>query len=163
MNYLEGASSPQDLFIKDARKQVYIIDSSVVLKWFFTQNEQDVETAEILYAKTLDRDYYMVCAELLVYELLNIFKYKANFTEERIEEVIKEIFNIIVFDRIDYNIFLSACKISKKIGDSIYDSIYIAMSEKYLAPFITADKKLYGKAKKYGYNVTFLPDFAKQF
>ena len=47
----------------------------------------------------------------------------------------------------------------KKTNNSIYDSIYIAISEKYKAPFITADKKLYEALKSHNYNIVLLDDF----
>jgi len=50
-------------------------------------------------------------------------------------------------------------KYRKKTNSSIYDSIYIAISEKYRAPFITADKKFYEVLKSHNYNIVLLDDF----
>ncbi|HEY4696267.1 MAG TPA: type II toxin-antitoxin system VapC family toxin [Candidatus Hydromicrobium sp.] len=56
--------------------------------------------------------------------------------------------------------YISAYEISRKIDASIYGCIYIAMSDIYKAPLITADKKLYESAKNLNFNVVFLDDFA---
>jgi len=160
MSCFEGLNDIESMLIKDARKEVYIIDSSIVLKWFFTKGENDIETAKIIYEKTLDRDYHMISPDLLIYELLNIFKYRTDFSEVKLEGIIKKIFNILIFSHIDYKTLINAYSISKKIEDSVYDCIYVAMSEKYRAPLITADEKLCKKAKKYNYDVISLTEFA---
>jgi len=161
MSCFEGLNDIESMLIKDARKEVYIIDSSIVLKWFFTKGENDIETAKIIYEKTLDRDYHMISPDLLIYELLNIFKHRTDFSEVKLEGIIKKIFNILIFRHIDYKTLINAYSISKKIEDSVYDCIYVAMSEKYKAPLLTADEKLYKKAKEFNYDVMLLTEFAK--
>ena len=59
----------------------------------------------------------------------------------------------------EYKSYINAYNISRRINSSIYDGIYIAMSEKYKAPFITADKKLYESAKNFNFSDLFLDDF----
>ncbi|MCL5985356.1 MAG: type II toxin-antitoxin system VapC family toxin [Actinobacteria bacterium] len=163
MSYLEKSNNIDNLILRDARKEVYIIDSSVILKWFCTEDEGDTETAEIIYKRALAMDCHLISPELLIFELLNIFKHRTDFSESKLEEIVKDIFDIFVFTRIDYKTFVDAYSIARKIEDSIYDCIYIAMSEKYKVPLVTADKKLYEKAKSYGYDVILLSDFVKMY
>ncbi len=65
----------------------------------------------------------------------------------------------MIFIKLDSKDYINAYEISKKTNNSIYDSIYIAISEKYKAPFITADKKLYEALKSHNYNIVLLDDF----
>ncbi len=64
MSYFEESNDIESMLIQDARKEVYIIDSSIVLKWIFTKGENDIETAKIVYEKTLERDYHMISPDL---------------------------------------------------------------------------------------------------
>lgn len=61
---------------------------------------------------------------------MNIFKYRTDFSEVKLEEIIKEIFNILVFSHIDYKTLINAYSISKKIEDSVYDCIYVELCQK---------------------------------
>jgi len=49
-----------------------------------------------------------------------------------------------------------------KLKISVYDGIYIALSEKFDAPLITADKKLYKSVKNLPYKVIMLSDFLEK-
>lgn len=161
MNYYEDSNNIESMLIKEAKKEVFVLDSSVILKWFYMENEDDVDIAKLIYKKALSRNFYLMSPELLIYELLNVFRYKTDFSKDRIEEIIKRISYIQVFGQLDYKTYLNAYSISREINESIYDSIYIAMSKKYKAPLITADKKLYRKAKKHNCDVMLLNEFAE--
>jgi len=161
MSCFEELSNIEGVLIKEAKKEVYVVDSSVIFKWFYVKDENDVDIAKLIYRKALSRNFYLISPELLVYELLNIFRYKTDFSKDRIEEIVKKIFYIQIIGQLDYKTYLNSYSISQEINESIYDCIYIAMSEKYRASLITADEKLCSKAKKNNYNVMLLTEFAE--
>ena len=124
------------------------------------RNESGIEIARILYEKASSRNLYILAPELLIYEVLNIFRFRTNISEKLLEDIIREIFNILILLKLDDRSYIRAYGISRKIEASIYDCIYIAMSEIYKAPLITADKKLYESAKNLNLNVVLLDDFS---
>ncbi|MDD5622455.1 MAG: type II toxin-antitoxin system VapC family toxin [Actinomycetota bacterium] len=164
MNYSEEQNSGEfsgiDKFIiQEKSREIFVLDSSVIFKWFYSENESGTEAARILYEKATLKNFYILSPELLIYELLNIFRFRTNISEKLLEDIIREIFNILIFPKLDRKSYIMAYEISRKIKASIYDCIYIAMSEIYKAPLIAADKKLCESAKSLNFNIVFLDDF----
>ena len=145
--------------IAEKNQETIVLDSSVVFKWFHFKNESGVETARGLYEKAISRYFHVLTPEPLLYEIINTFKSRTEIDVALLEEILKELFHILIFIKLDSKDYINAYEISKKTNNSIYDSIYIAISEKYKAPFITADKKLYETLKSHNYNIVLLNDF----
>ncbi|MGM0367344.1 MAG: type II toxin-antitoxin system VapC family toxin [Actinomycetota bacterium] len=163
MNYLEEFDINSSDLVKEARKNIFVIDSSVVFKWFFFANEGNLEIAKSIYEKAVQKEYYLLAPELLVQELLNIFKYKTDFTESRVRLILKNVFDILIIVKLDFKEYMEILKISEEINASIYDCIYIALAGKYNIPFITADNKLYKKSKNSKYSVLLLNEFLDRY
>ena len=58
MNYLKElnkieAGSVGKFLIQERRKEIFILDSSVIFKWFYSESENSIEAAKILYEKTI--------------------------------------------------------------------------------------------------------------
>ena len=164
MNYLkelnnEEFSSISKSLVQERSQEIFVLDSSVIFKWFYSESESAAETAKILYEKAVTKNFHILSPELLIYELVNIFRFRTNISANLLEDIIREIFDILIFLKMEYKSYINAYNISRRINSSIYDGIYIAMSEKYKAPFITADKKLYESAKNFNFSVLFLDDF----
>jgi len=159
MNYLKDLNEGEDFLVKEASKEIYTIDSSVILKWFHTEDEEAIDIAKFIYKKALSRNFYLLSPELLIYELLNILRYKKDIDKMEVGRIIQRVLEIQIIARLDCQVYLDAYNISKEIGESIYDSIYIAIAKKFRAPLLTADGKLYKKAKSSGYDVVLLKDF----
>ncbi len=53
-------------------------------------------------------------------------------------------------------------EVSQLTACSIYDSIYIAISEKLKTQFITADEKLFSRVKKYNYDIVLLKEYLSE-
>ena len=165
MNYSEEQNSGEfsgidEFIIREKSREIFVLDSSVIFKWFYSENESGTEAARILYEKAALKNFYILSPELLIYELLNIFRFRTSISEKLLEDIIREISNILIFPKLDQRSYIRAYEISRKINASIYDCIYIAMSEIYKAPLITADKKLCESAKSLNLNVVFLDDFS---
>ena len=145
--------------IAEKNQETIVLDSSVIFKWFHFENEDNIETARSLNEKAVSRYFHMLTPELLLYEIINTFKSRTEIEVALLEEILKELFHILIFIKLDSKDYINAYEISKKTNSSIYDSIYIAISEKHKAPFITADKKLYETLKSHNYNIVLLNDF----
>jgi predicted nucleic acid-binding protein len=164
MNYSEESSDFElknfdQFMVAEKTQETIILDSSVVFKWYYFKNESGVETAMSLYEKTISRYFHVLAPELLLYEVINTFKSRTEIDSALLEKILHKLFHTLIFIKLDSTDYINAYDISKKTNNSIYDSIYIAISKKYMAPFITADRKLYESLKLYNYNIIMLDDF----
>jgi predicted nucleic acid-binding protein len=164
MSYLEEFDDFKtggiDQFIVNEKNiEVLILDSSVVFKWFHFKDESSVGIAKTLYEKSNSRFFHILAPELLVYELINIFRFRTKIGQGLLGSVIREVFDIIIFVKLDYKEYIRAFEISQNTGNSVYDCLYVALSDKYRAPLVTADKKLSGSMKSQPHNVILLDDF----
>jgi len=164
MNYSEKFSifEPEkftNFIVREENRKSIILDSSVVFKWFYFKNEAGVETARALYKKTVSGYFNVMAPELLFYEITNIFRYRTDINSNLLEELFKELFQIMIFVKLDVKDYTNTYEISKKTNNSIYDSIYLTLSEKYKASFITADRKLCESLISFNYDIILLDDF----
>jgi len=133
--------------VKEALKKRYVLDASVVSKWHYDKNEDDLNNATIIY-NILNSDKHIFFApDLIVYELLNIYRTKLELDDEKIDEILSEIYDSIVILGINKNTFSKAFKTARELNISLYDSIYLSLSEDLNAQLITADKKLFRAVK----------------
>ncbi|MHB1334698.1 MAG: type II toxin-antitoxin system VapC family toxin [Candidatus Humimicrobiaceae bacterium] len=165
-NYFKLAEEQKNLtefIIKESQKRKFIIDSSVIIKWFYKKNEEDLEQANYFYNKSLKGYDIIVVPDLLIYEILNFFKTKKEIPDDDVSTILNEIYNTISVLGIGNNLFKKAFKIARANDITIYDSIYISLSEELEIPFITADSKLYEIMKKQNFNIIILKDFIKYY
>lgn len=75
-----------DFLIKESAIRKYIIDASVVFKWYYKKDEKDLRQAEILYG-LLESDTGI----LLASEILNVLRLKKLIDNEKINNIISDI------------------------------------------------------------------------
>jgi predicted nucleic acid-binding protein len=138
-----GKTSVQEFLVKETPIKKYIIDASVVFKWYYKKNEDDIAQAEVIYSLLKTHIYLLLAPELLVYEILNICRLKHEIDIEKVNRIIGELYGTLVIVNIEESLLKKAFKYSRQLDISLYDSIYISLSEKYDVPLITADKKLF--------------------
>jgi len=165
-NYFKLAEEQKKLnefIIKEIKKRKFIIDSSVVIKWFYEKNEENLEQANFFYNKSKNDYDIIVAPDLLIYETLNFFKSKKDVTNDDVYAILNEINNTVSIYGIGNNLFKKAFKIARANDITIYDSIYISLSEELEIPFITADKKLHALTKKLNSKIILLKDFISEY
>ena len=121
-------------------KQTKVVDASVILKWF--SNEEDSAKALILKDKHIQKEISLIIPELLFLEIANALKYKKN-NFEKIQKANEDLWNFqFIVKRINESILERAIEIALKYNLTIYDSLYVALSQIYGCELITADKEL---------------------
>jgi predicted nucleic acid-binding protein len=149
----------KEFIISENLKKKYILDASVVIKWYFTRNESELDIANYFYDKVSKDEIVIVSPDLMIYEVLNFFTSRLEVPLEKINDILSELYDILFVINTDSAIQLKSFEISRKIKKSIYDSIYIALSEMLDSPLITSDNKLKIDARTNGYNVLLLSEF----
>lgn len=145
--------------IKEVLKKRYVLDASVISKWYYDKDEEDLYNASIIYNTLQLENYIFFAPDLLVYELLNIYRTKLELDNEKINKILSELYDLIVILGINKNTFSKAFLTSRKLNISLYDSIYLSLSEDLDALLVTADKKLFKAAKDTNKRVIMLSDF----
>lgn len=152
---------PQFL-IGETGKKKYVLDASVVFKWYYKKNEADLHNADILYNYLNSDKYILFAPQLLIYEILNALRSKDEISNEIVSSIISELYDTIIILGADKILLRDAFLYSRNLKISVYDCIYIAFSEKLDAPLITADGVLYKSAKSLFKKVILLSDFLKK-
>ena len=149
----------KEFIISENLKKKYVLDASVVIKWYFTKNESELDIANYFYERVSKNEIIIASPDLIMYEVLNFFTSKLEVPLEKINDILSELNDIIFVINTDSAIQLKSFEISRKIKKSVYDSIYVALSELLDSPLITADNKLRQDAKINGYDVLLLSEF----
>ncbi|MCL4415612.1 MAG: type II toxin-antitoxin system VapC family toxin [Actinobacteria bacterium] len=159
----EEQTDYSEYLIKESLKKRYILDASVISKWYYKKDEEDLHNASLIYDKLKSEKYILFAPDLLVYELLNIFRTKSEISDEKISEILTELYNSLVILGINKNLLTKSFLTSRRLDITVYDSIYLTLSEDLAASLITADKKLYHAAKNSNYNSVLLSDFVREY
>lgn len=148
-----------EFIIKEDIKKKFVLDASVVIKWYYFENEPDLAIADYIHEKVMGDEIIIASPDLMVYEVLNFFIFKLKIPHGKIADMLSELNDIIFIINTDISIQKKAFEISRKINSSIYDSLYLALSQSLDCPLITADNKLKERSRKENYPVFLLQEF----
>lgn len=112
------------------------IDTSVAVKWFVAENDQD--KAEALIGQSL------VCPDLLLVEVANVAWKKWRKNEIATEQALAGLQLVSSFVQTVPSAALTAraLEMAIELNHPVYDCIFLALCESQDIPLITADKKL---------------------
>ena len=150
-----------DFLVGEAQKKRYVLDTSVASKWYYQKDESDILSAGIFYKALKSRDIIFFAPDLLIYELLNIYRTKLDLDDLKVSRIVTEINELVIILGLNKNTFIKAFLNARKFNISFYDSVFLALSDDLDAKLITADKKLYTAVKKVSPNTLRLSDFEK--
>ena len=128
-----------------------VVDSSVFIKWFTKDNEDDMGNAVSILESLINKDIIIVCPEIAIYELANVLYYKPDLNYEGTKIALEQFLDLgIEFIKLSRDIILSANKIRHDLNITFYDSSFLAVAEFFRLKFVTADKKLYDNCREFG-------------
>jgi predicted nucleic acid-binding protein len=123
----------------------YVADASVILKWFFQSRESDLEKALQLRNDYKNGSIELYSPELLIYEIVNVLRYKETIKEELISRAIASVYGMDILIPVNARIMTEAVRLARKHDITVYDSTYLSFAREAGGHLITADKKLYKK------------------
>ena len=136
----------------------YVLDSSVLIKWFSPYNEEYRSKALSLLELYKERRVDLFIPELAICEVSNALRYNKNFNKNEVKEILKFLINLELFTVVlDEKTIDMSLEIAYEEDITVYDSIFIALSNVLKIPLITANPK-HLKAKA-GRNVILLKEF----
>lgn len=126
---------------------IYVVDASVVIKWFSENNEDNLKQALKLQKLHLQRDCFLIAPDLLVYEVVNALRHNPHFKQNDTKTAIKSLY------KMELGLMEPGEKEIERAADlayekniTIYDASYVALARQHKAFLITADMKFYKKA-----------------
>lgn len=124
----------------------YVVDASVVVKWF-SVFEEDIENSEKLLNSYVEGTSPLASSSLVLYEVCNALRFNPNFGEDDLLKAATSLLKLGL-ELVDFSeVFESAITLAFSQDITIYDAAYIAVSQTYHIPLITADYKLLAKIK----------------
>jgi len=129
---------------------LFVLDASVVIKWFSEEEYTDV--ALKLRDDFSKGDIELVVPDLMLYEVSNALRYNPDFDETDVADAVGTLFDIgisiIVPNR---EVINSALNLAYEHKITVYDAYYVALAKEINFKLITADRKLYLKIKDLKY------------
>lgn len=145
-----------------ARKPLYIVDASVILKWFFVEEDRDAHRA----ALSLRQDFFHqdISLEIPHYALAETANIFGTYLSRH--ETLFNLSTLFDYRFVEHPISLEmaslAVELMKKFpGVSFYDTGYHALALHHGGVFITADEKYYRKTHREG-AIMLLKDYGEK-
>jgi predicted nucleic acid-binding protein len=128
----------------------FVLDTSVVLKWFSESGEGDLDQALKLRQSMRDGNVFFVVPDLMFYELANALRHNPNFSKEDVGQAIHSVLEMgFEVQGVEAGVVEEAISLSYKHKVTVYDSYFLALSKREGKPFITADYRFMGRVKDF--------------
>jgi len=122
-----------------------VLDASAIAKWFLVENESDY--MKRIRNKIADKKIEAHVPDLIFIEIANVLRY-SNLSANDVELGIKAAMQIgLVIHRFEELIY-DAIKIAFENDLTIYDALYVSLSNRLEAPLITYDEILLKKVNR---------------
>ena len=123
----------------------FVVDASVILKWFSQDQEKDFEKALQIREDFKDRKIDLYAPGLLIYEAANVLRYKETLEDDLVLKAIDSIYAMDILIPVNLQIMKNALKLARQYEITVYDSAYLSCAQYSGCYLITADQKFYQK------------------
>jgi predicted nucleic acid-binding protein len=124
----------------------YVVDASVLVKWFLYQQEEDRDRALALRELHISGRSTIHIPEFAVVEVLNLVRFAPKAKEEDGELALEALQDLHLQTKpLEFDLVRKANAIAWAYKVTIYDALYIALAEQVGYPLITADEAMIGK------------------
>ena len=126
----------------------YVVDASVIVKWFLHHQETDRDRALALRDLHISGGSKIHIPALALLEVLNAIRFHSKAEEEDGETALEALQDLnLGINTPDANLLRKANAIAWAYKTTIYDALYVALAEQVGYPLITADKVMVKKLK----------------
>jgi predicted nucleic acid-binding protein len=126
----------------------YVVDASVIVKWFLHHQEADRDRALALRDLHISGRSIIYIPRLALLEVLNAIRFSPKAEEEDGETALETLQDLNLETKAgDADVLRKANAISWAYKITIYDALYVALAEQVGYPLITADEVMVNKLK----------------
>ena len=126
----------------------YVVDASVLVKWFLHHQEADRDRALALRDLHISGRSTIYVPRLALLEVLNAIRFSPKADEEAGETALEALQDLhLEAKAADVNVLRKANAIAWAYKITIYDALYVALAEQVGYPLITADEVMLKKLK----------------
>ena len=126
----------------------YVVDASVLVKWFLYQQEVDRDRALALRELHVSRRSTIFIPQLALLEVLNAVRFAPKAKEEDGEAALETLRDLhLETTSPDFDLLCKGKAIAWAYKITIYDALYVALAEQVGYPLITADEVMVKKLK----------------
>lgn len=124
-----------------------VVDSSVLIKWIKTRDEELVQEARSLLAQIERRQLEVHVPALLLYEVGNILLLKTRVSRRQLENAIDHLEDLpFVVAPPATALLKRAARLGRRFRLTFYDASFLALAVELDCPFVTADRRLAAQA-----------------
>ena len=125
-----------------------VVDTSVLIKWIKTKNEDLVKEARRLLTDIERRPLEVHVPALLLYEVGNIFLLKTDFDVTGLNDALSKLEALPFTIAPPATPLLSrAARLGREFRLTFYDASFLALAVELNCPFITADRRLFDRTR----------------
>jgi len=129
----------------------YVLDTSVVIKWFSVRGESDLPNALQLRDELYAGKCSVTVPDLLFYEIANALRYNPNFTGEDVQDALLSLANMdLLVRRFDSLVSGKTLELAYRFGITVYDACFLALAKTEEMNLVTADYKFFRQAEGAG-------------
>lgn len=126
----------------------YVVDASVIVKWFLHHQEADRDRALALRDLHISGRSTIYLPRLALLEVLNAIRFSPKAAEEDGETALEALQDLNLETKtVDVTLLRKANAIAWAYKITIYDALYVALAEQVGYPLITADDVMVKKLK----------------
>ncbi|HED36929.1 MAG TPA: PIN domain-containing protein [Ignavibacteria bacterium] len=135
------------------RNEIFVLDASVIVKWF--SNETNSEKAREIRDMFVNGDILIVCPDLILYEITNALRYANALNENDVKDAVESLYNIEIDIIVPTKeVMRKSIEFAKEFNITVYDAVYISLSEILNVKLVTADEKLIRACKNHDYIIS---------
>lgn len=126
----------------------FVVDTSVVVKWFNQKDELQVDKALQIFDGLTEHRLNIIVPDLIIIELLNVFLKSKTLTVDKIKEDISDFLSLpLIIKQPTQSVLELAIEIANRHKLTIYDALFIALAQVENCQLISDDKKGHGIIK----------------
>jgi predicted nucleic acid-binding protein len=125
-----------------------VLDSSVLIKWIKEANEELGDEARKLLRDVQRLELEVHVPALLLYEIGNILLIKARLSQKSLGEALGHLETLpLVVAPPAGALSRTAARLGRELGVTFYDASFLALASELDCPFVTADGRLFERAR----------------
>lgn len=129
---------------------LYVVDTSVALKWFVESDEASTHQARALRESYFKKECDLSAPQFLLVELANALKTGRRFRPSEIGEILESVRAFgLRFEDLGWATLARAVEIASACDTTVYDSYFLALALESEGTLVTADEAFARKVRRF--------------